>query len=199
MDSNKFEPSFSLTKSLLWIVGSLSLAILGSALWDFAFKPLVLWIGEQLALLTNLGSKALSEAMYREIAKGNYERVSLLLFQGLIGGVAGLALGLMMRKRSSLTEVQKRTSKSIRYAVALTVLGVLFLQGVRTSYIVRAANYLEQMQTIAAPVLPVEQRVQLRSRMAQIQSKEDYELLANDLIATIHEQKAVLPSFDAFK
>ncbi|MCK1337156.1 hypothetical protein IVB38_14240 [Bradyrhizobium sp. 38] len=201
MTASDTNQKLNFAKTAIWIVGSLSLAILGSALWDFAFKPLVLWMGEQVAFLTNLGSTALSDAMYREIARGNYERVSLILFQGIVGGIVGLSLGLMTKKRRSGHSIvaQKRPSRPVIYAIIITVLGVLFLQSVRTSYIVRAANHLEQLQTIIAPSLSVEQRVGFRSRMAQIQSKSDYERLVSDLAAAVRDQSAVLPAFDAFK
>ncbi|WP_091957327.1 hypothetical protein [Bradyrhizobium shewense] len=183
------------------------MAILGSALWDFAFKPLVLWLGEQLAFLTNLGSTALSDAMYREIAKGNYERVSLIVFQLLLGFFVGIILvAVTMRrrrdkKRANDLEVPHKPNmkKSLAIALLLVISGILFLQSVRTSYVVRAANHLEQLQAIIAPYITAEQRIEIKSRIAQIQSKSDYEAIVNEVASAIHNRHLVMPTFDPLR
>ncbi len=75
---------------ILGIAGAPALAIAGSALWDFLFKPLFLWLGETIVAVTNLGSTALSNSMYGEIAKGNYERARVFILAGLGGAIMAL-------------------------------------------------------------------------------------------------------------
>src|SRR5260370_21607869 len=75
---------------ILGIAGAPALAIAGSALWDFLFKPLFLWLGETIVAVTNLGSTALSNSMYGETAKGNYERARVFILAGLGGAIMAL-------------------------------------------------------------------------------------------------------------
>lgn len=193
------EPPFNYSKTAIWVFGSLSLAILGSALWDFAFKPLFLWCAEQIAFLTNLGSTALSDAMYQEIAKGNYERVSLIVYQSLLSLMLGIVTGALMVRQLRTREWIKRPSSRLLLIMIAIISGTMILQSIRTSYIVRAANHLEQLQSIVAPYVPQDQTILIRSKIAQIQTQRDYEGIVREMTEIINKNKLVLPTFDALK
>ena len=86
-DHHELGKSSPVLRFLLWLASGLVLAVLGSALWDFIFRSAFIWAGERLVDLTTFGSAALIDSMYKEIAKGNYERASVFRFRILAGSL----------------------------------------------------------------------------------------------------------------
>jgi len=68
-------------KTIKWTLGVIGLIILGaigSGLWQVGIQPIFEWISERVLSLTALGFSSLSEAFYRDLAKGFHEESSLL-------------------------------------------------------------------------------------------------------------------------
>jgi MFS family permease len=198
-------------RALIWMASGLFLAILGSALWDFVFKSLFIWLGERLVELTNFGSSALIDSMYREIAKGNYERGGLFAYVFILGIAAMLPLGLVStRQMVRIFRPSNSQDRNLEHGaergwrakpfyvngLAMLICGAMLIQATRTVYIVRAANQLVQLQTVVAPYISTDQRLMYASRVAQIETKADYIALVDELTAIITERKLTAPSFD---
>ncbi|WP_426531765.1 hypothetical protein [Bradyrhizobium sp. McL0615] len=171
--------------------GALAVAIVGSAFWDFIFKPIFLWLGERVVVVTNLGSSALSDSMYSDIAKGSYERAAVFILAGLAGVIAALVSARFVTP----TNLSKQP-KAVRWIVRGTMVGlvgVILLQVNRTFFTVRAANHLEQMQRIVGPYVSEERRLQLASSVALIRTKEAYNRMLEELEAIASAQKLSVP------
>ena len=63
-------------------------------------------------------------------------------------------------------------------------------------YVVRAANYLEQLQRVVSPYIGMDQRLMIQSRVAQIESKNDYEAVVTEMIKIAETNKLRIPTFD---
>jgi hypothetical protein len=77
--------------------------------------------------------------------------------------------------------------------IFLTTLLLLLFQ--RAAYINRAANYLEQLANIAAPYQTEKERLLVRSKFAQIVSRDQYVLLIRSLEELARSHGASVPRF----
>lgn len=200
MSSEDNSAGSSIGKWIVWAIGTTALAILASALYDFAAKNFFIWIGEQLIYIGNLGSAALIDAMYVEVAKGNYERASVLIFVGISGLMASFSMAVAFFKPKSEIDRFSRINRStilLFIRSAMFVIGLAcVVQAARITYIIRAANHLEQLQRIVAPYVPADQRLRIASQVAQIKSKKDYDDVVVTLSGPIKANNLVLPTFD---
>lgn len=67
-------------KFVLWLIGALLIGITSNALWDFFFKPVLLFAQNGILTLSTLGIQSFKDAIYTDIAKGHYDRASEELF-----------------------------------------------------------------------------------------------------------------------
>jgi hypothetical protein len=65
-------------------------------------------------------------------------------------------------------------------------------------YIVRAANHIGQLQRVIAPFIDGEQRLSIASRVAQISSRNDYEMIINELTSIARKNNVRIPTFDIY-
>jgi hypothetical protein len=184
------------TALIVGTLGALALAVAGSALWDFIFKPLVLWLADGVVTIANLGSTQLSDTMYREIAKGNYERAGVEVIGAMAGMVGAITLvSLTFAPRRELRERLKNSK--LQWVFRLTAIftfGVIALQTSRTIFVVRAASHLAQLQNIVGPYVIEDRRVQLASTIALINSKDDYLRVLEQLENIVVAQKLTPPT-----
>jgi hypothetical protein len=99
-------------KSILWAIGAIASAIASNALWDFLFKPLLLFTQNGVLTLTTFGIQRFKDAIYIEIAKGHYDRASealFLIFTGFLFALAVSAIAILFLLISRL----KQRSQSI--------------------------------------------------------------------------------------
>ncbi len=187
-------------KFLATLVGTVVLGAIGSGLWDIAFKPALLWESDILLSIGTLGLKSVQDSIYVEIAKGNYERAALLWFVSavsmLVGIFFGAFTGLFLVKRG-VAEVAARLLPT-RALMLITALfaGFLMIGAVRLTYIVRAANHLEQCQRIVAPYMTEIERLAMRSQVALISSRDDYIRTLTEVSSIAKRQAISLPDFD---
>ncbi len=90
----------------------------------------------------------------------------------------------------------RRASTNLRWflrSLVIVIIGVLLLQTNRTFFVIRAANYLDQMQRIVGPFISQDGRLQLASSVVPIRTKEDYRRVLDQFDAIIVAQKLVPP------
>ena len=80
-------------KSIFWAIGAIVIGIASNAIWEFLFKPLLLFTQNGVLTLTTLGIQRFKDAIYLEIAKGHYDRASesvflILMFTLMFGAIA---------------------------------------------------------------------------------------------------------------
>ena len=77
-------------------------------------------------------------------------------------------------------------------------MGVTILSLSKITYINKSIAYYRQLESIAAPYLTSNQEKVFNSRFAQIQNKEDYTKLIDDLIAVVGVAGQTLPKSPSF-
>ncbi|WP_338826760.1 hypothetical protein [Bradyrhizobium sp. 27S5] len=183
-------------KVWLWVGITIVLAVVASALWDFLFKPLTLWTIDEIVVLTNLGSKSLTDSMYRDIAKPPYERASYLSLLLISGTTAGLFVGMVVRRRSGT--LLKKPTGFLESASVVGIALAILLQSVRVGYIVKSNAYIEQLQRASAPYMTSDQRLVVSSKAALIESKSDYDALVKEMIDALAAHGLKAPTRDVF-
>jgi hypothetical protein len=201
----------SIPKWLLAVCGTLLLGAIGSGIWDAIVKPVLPWLAELLLNVATLGLKGLRDSIYVEIARGAYERAglsTLLLIEGAIAGagiclvVAALVAIKFSKDQARLpfvpgVHVIRRVLMTVALLISL-VSGYFVIEAARMTYIVRAANHMEQYERIVSPYLTEDQRLSLASRIAQIASKEDYETIISEFDAIAKQRGLRAPAFDIY-
>jgi hypothetical protein len=192
------------------ILGTLGLAILGSALWEALRKPIILLSFVLLRIIT-LGIDSLRDSIYADAAAQVPERASTLILLLLIGIVAGVTTSIMheYRKRPTrdnewapLREARgssdRKTSIAIYSYLPIVLMLSLFITANRQLYVIRASAYANQLQQIAAPFLTDKQVLQYSSAFAKVQKRSDYVELVAKLRTVISSNKASSPTFTIF-
>lgn len=90
-------------KTIKWVLGVIGLIFLGaigSGLWQIGIQPIFDWVSDKVFSTTTLGFSLLSDAFYRDLAKGFHEESSvlnmwliILVFCFAFGGYIGDYLG----------------------------------------------------------------------------------------------------------
>lgn len=70
--------------SILWLIGVILIGIASNAIWEFLFKPLLLFTQNSFLTLTTLGIQEFKNTAYVEIAKANYDRAGLYLLSQFV-------------------------------------------------------------------------------------------------------------------
>jgi hypothetical protein len=188
---------------LAWLVVTLVLGALGSGLWELAFRPFLAYLGTAALDVVTLGLESLRNGLYEEAARGQYERVSIAILSagaGIMAGITTVVLFLPAFRRKVQKERESGTSgKPFRAALVLlfaTTMALLLFQ--RIAYVNRAANYYEQLATIAAPYLTETQRLQVRSQFAQVTTRAQYVALIEQLRTAALSNRAHAPEFTIY-
>ena len=195
-------------KKLLWLAGTLLLGALGSGLWEALIKPGMLWFGTLMLDLGTLGLSSLRDGMYTDVAKGSYERAGVMLLSmatGLLCGflMAPLVFGFLLRSRD---EAGRPTSAIVRVmrknwalvAIPLIFAMIFFVHLFRVSYVVRAANFAEQLLRITSPYVSDQERELHQSELAQVSTREEYVLLVSKLSRIAKQNNASVPEFSIY-
>jgi len=213
--------------AVLALLGALIVGVLGNALWDLLFKPVLVWISTVLLNIATLGLNSLRDNLYIEIAKGLYDRsgfetfsfmmvglLTLLLFLVLLMPIAFLLLTNEMMRKKNLVKAGPNKRQSVvslrrlfrwlRWSlVVLAASGTLNASLVltilaRMAFITNGAVYLDQSQRIIAPYLTDNERIVLRSRVAQMKSRSDFDRVNADLTKVATANNVALPAFAPF-
>ena len=198
----------SLTRKLLWLSGTLLIGALGSGLWEAALKPSLLWVGTLMLDLATLGLTSLRDEMYADGAKGTYERAGVMILSIGTGVMCGMLISLPFIRRLVRKEDRDGASASrvatfvtkplVFWTIPIALSIVLFVQLFRVSYVVRAANHIEQLQRITAPFISEDQRFVYQSRFAQVTSRHEYLQLVVELREIAVKNGAKPPQFNVY-
>lgn len=198
MDTSK------LKKKALWLAGTLLVGALGSGLWEAALKPSLFWVGTFVLDVATLGLTSLRDGLYEDVAKGSYERASVMimaLFFGLLSGaIFGVSMKYLVRKSAniSIDEPLTRTRRWLPIAIAIAYSMILMIQCFRIMYIVRASNHLDQMMRIISPYASEEQILLLDSHIARMKTRDEYLTVADELHAMSKSQGITPPIFNVY-
>jgi len=196
---------------LFAIVGTVILGAIGSGLWDSLFKPVLPWVAKTIFNIATLGLKQAQDGLYSEIAKGTYERAALDIFNLIMATIFFVAIVSVARGISTLRGAKndanalkglqpiiKRKLRIASVVLLSLISGYWVYHAVRMTYVVRAAANIEQYQLIVGPYLSGDQRLTIRSRVAQMSSKDDYEKIITDLGKVASAHKLRVPEFDLY-
>lgn len=201
MDISKIEERLRAKNKVLWVLITLVLGAIGSGLWEVAFKPSLSLAGDGILYLTTLGMKSLHDGIYVEVAKGQYERTALQILSAIVGVVIGVMLAVItiggLKRKSTDSSIEAKKG-FLRKLFLLFCCVLLLFSTYRTSYIVRAAAHFDQMMTICGPHLSESERLRLRSKFAQIRSKEQYVDLLSQLEQIAKTNQLVVPELSIF-
>lgn len=175
-------------KKLLWLLATLVLGALGSGLWELAFRPILAFCATTALDIVTLGMESLRNGLYKEAARGQYERVSITMLSAGAGMMIGASIMTLLAPdlRRRLNVMQGgNAAASLKFSLKLlfvfvTTLAILLFQ--RTAYINRAVNHFEQLAQIVAPYQTEQERLLVRSKFAQMISRDQYEQLIRSLV-----------------
>jgi hypothetical protein len=203
-------------KRLLPAIGTLALAILGSALWEAVRTPLS-WASSILLNLVTFGIDSLRDSIYRDAAAQVPERAGTTILSMSLGMLSGVVTGLLGTRflinrafgfKDSTREISgdnalRRLNRSERIAkqgfwVLLPLLVTIVILGNREIYVVRASAYMNQLQQIASPFITDQQSKIIRSSFAQVQTRIDFVKLVDTLLLVIKNNGANAPKFSIF-
>ena len=141
------------------------------------------------------------EDIYKEIAKGHHERISLTILNLIIGGLIGTILGLFtvrfFRKKKNNEDQEPSRKKTRRFIVVLYLIFssvFLVVHNTRTIYINISITYYSQLLVISSPFLTEPDRLSLASRFSQIQNRHDYDTIIAELINIIKSPGQKVPN-----
>lgn len=182
----------------------LGLAVAGSATWDFAAKPLFIWLGEATLVLGTLGLDSLRQGLYESIGRGHNEIQIVTL--GFVFIIVWTFLSIMIATSMILArrhrigaqlpspsemEGERSLLRRLNYVnVVFLFFGMAFSSYwfARAAYVTASISSLERYQAVIAPFVPANERLLLRSRALSIRNRGDYVDLIRDLqkIGTSH-------------
>lgn len=207
--------------SSMGYLGVIILGIVTSALWD-VLKPLTKFLFEFALNLSILGVEKFKDGIYQEVAKGFHEGVSLEIFIVVHSFLLGIMLAsflilVFIRRRFSDDYIKEKTSftnkitdkfflfhKNLSKNRSFAMFLVLYLSFagtittltlVKQKYINDATTHFEQLSEIVRPYISVEQDILYRSSFFQIQNKEDYVKLIDNLEQIAIEKELKVPEF----
>jgi cation transport ATPase len=142
-----------------------------------------------------------------------------VFFVFIVPFITWLTIGEFVRKRSlgrSKTSSHKflffrRTilpfSQRVRFLRGATILfaataalqvGMFIIIAARETFIANGVVYLDQSQRAIAPYLTDNERIELRSRAAQMKSRLDFDKLNSEIVKAAQANKVQLPAFAPF-
>jgi hypothetical protein len=194
--------------SFLWLLGTLVIGALGNGLWELA-KPGLVWLSNATLDVATLGLSSLRDSMYSDIAKGTYERAAEKLLNFIFSVFAGAIIGILIalwfnKRRKTNTETTLLTVarlgglKTAMVASLAMFASFMLVETLKTIYIVRAANHMEQIQRAIAPYQTEQQRLMLASRFALMSSRKEYIELIGAVKSVAAANNIKIPDFNIY-
>jgi hypothetical protein len=194
------------------IIGSLLVAIAGSALWENVFRDVLSFVSQFVLTIATLGLEKYKNDIYINIARGFYEQVSLQILSLSLGVFFGIMSGMALfifkikegdeRQKASKTREWVNSHRRFIKVALLTytffMIGLLTLSLVKITYINRSIAYYRQLESIALPYLTPEQEKLFNSRFAQIKNREDYVQIIIELNKSVSGRALSLPAPPTF-
>lgn len=150
-------------------------------LWD-AVQPYVLWPIKFLFNLGILGLSSVRDAAYADIGVGNSDRPGIFLLVTVAGCMLGLVMSAILRTRRNEQSSEAKSKRKIlqaSIALALTVFVNLVL--LREVYVCIVIGNVENLQKIAAPYVTEQQRLEWKSKLGQVSTRDDFLLIVSTI------------------
>lgn len=197
----------------LGVVGTIVIGGLGSGVWEYILKPLILMGTNTILDVTTLGLETYKNAIYIEIAKGftdsnavsSVTRVGLLIaYIFLIFYVILKAILHKQRKQFVVSDEKIRILDLEIIKKKLKVAGILikiflflifilftleFSNSFKSMYINDAITYYEQLRKIALPYTDDNNIKKIDSKFALIKNKKDYISVISELEEVLKKEK----------
>lgn len=171
----------------------------------------ITWLGvtarDAVLNVATLGISDLRDEIYREVARGIYDRTGnffLSIIAGFLGCLlAGAALAPFVRTSPKKAE-QQPAPRTPWWELVLAIVAVLIGLLLPLAMIVRiyfannASATAEQYLTIVTPYVDEVQVKEWRSRMAQTDTADDFLSVIKAIDTTARQHGAVLPDFEWF-
>jgi len=196
---------------------TLILAIVGSALWENMFRDLFNFLGRFLLTISTLGIESYKDNIYKSIAKGFNEGVSLQIyfFQQLMffAFVVSLCYGMFLLRKRTFFKKDYNSKENLSESITKTLVRnplfvwflsfyvilvgtITFLDLTKRFYINSSVTYFDQLVKINQPYMTPEENKQYISLFAQISNKADYSILIEKLKEKAIKNKQKVPDFD---
>jgi hypothetical protein len=172
-------------RAILAVLGLLLLGGIGSGVWDVLLKPVFFYITGVSVSIGTLGIQSLRDSVYADIARGPFDRPSLYILcmaAGLLLGVQIIVTLKAMGKRGSLST--RSAIKSIVISAQIVFATLLLMLLFRVYYVTVASENVNQLQTIIAPYVNEDQRLQFASRLAVAKTRDEY-------VSTVEEMESI--------
>ena len=178
-----------------WLVGSvfgvIFLSLLSNIIWAI-IEPLFENFLVYFLRFTTFGITKISDGIYKEIAKGLHEKVSIEIFTMIspffiVFIVFTATLIYKVHKKITnpesslgsskivLTDLFKSKIYILLNFIVLTLFSlIVFINSIQVIYINKVVTYYNQMITIISPSITAEDNEKFNSDFSQIQSKDDY-------------------------
>jgi hypothetical protein len=199
-----FMDYYKLKQKLLILAGALLVGALGSGLWEVALKPSLMWVATLVLDIATLGMNSLRDGLYLDVAKGSYERASLMSMSLLFGLFSGTVIGATLvrlsrnKRKEETTSANRVTRKWIFMGFSVSMSIFLVIQVFRVSYIIRASNFLDQLERMVSPYVTENQLKTFDSRIARMKSRDEYLAISSELTTAIKSQGFEPPTFNVY-
>ncbi len=183
------------------------ISIAGTALWENLLRDFFNFIIKILLTVSTLGVEKYKNQIYEDISRGFYEGASIFLLSLILGSFIGLAAGVLSRKNNNENEGQNpirklfKTKENLKtfliiYLIVLAIVSTLTVA--RITYVNKSIAYYNQLLKIVSPSLSIEDRVFIESQFAQINTKEEYIQIIENLEKIVRESDAAQPQKPSF-
>lgn len=201
-------------KIVFGVIGTIFVGALSNGVWENLFRPGLTFLKTAILNLTSLGINSFKDDIYKEIAKGFYEKPSLELVQQFAILFVGFALMItvvtILKEYFSGNQTSSKHVQSFakvlvanrKLLLVFTTFYIIFastvviVYSVRMAYINEAIANFEQAYSIALPHLEDKQEKYLISNFAQIGCRSDYEKILNDLRIVAQKNGLKVPKFN---
>lgn len=209
-------------RTIKYVAPTILLGAVGSGLWDWILKPAASNLSYLLLNITTLGLNKYKNLIYGEISFGLHEKYSIFIFAVVLiilplfflmifammfiyMNHQKMKLNYVINKDRSCdtTDADKaftaiaKAKKEILFAASFCAFGFVFfsINAVQETYVNNAIVYFNRMVTIARPYMGQDKVYMLQSRFAQVGSKNDYEILIEDLRNVCRGHNITYPQF----
>lgn len=176
------------------IIGGLLAAFLGSV-FNRITDPLLDFSSEVLLNIITFGIKKYKDQTYQEIAKNLHESISMelltLIILAMCTAIFMLFVVLFLKKRfikfglkfkKLIMNREKKWVKILLFFYIVFTIALALSSLLRITFINQSVTYYNQLFNIAAPFINEDERLMMRSKFGQIQSKDNYDEIINSLL-----------------
>lgn len=192
----------------LWAIVMIFLGAIGNAFGDMFLSPLFAALTRLFLFVYTFGSVALKNMMYVEIAKGFHESYSLRLLYYFMSMVVGLILSTLIvflyrfiQRQVHPKQAPRPSSRFLIIRFVFPLYSIFAVSFIIISlfadlYVNRAITYFNQSLTICSPYISSSDMVKINSRFAQIQDRQAYVDIVEELKLIASSNNLTLPNFE---